>query len=74
MIEHDGLIRSLGPVGQECGGGDEGKYRFLQGAVEADIPAARVFPVPGHFVALIERGREAESIEGALSKRRRGPP
>lgn len=66
VIEHEGFIRSLGVVGHECGGGDEGKYRLLQGAVEADIPAARTLPVPGRFVTLIERGSEVASIEGAI--------
>ena len=67
VIEHDGLIRWLGVVGHECGGGDEGKYRLLQGAVEADIPAARILPVPKRFVTFVEGGRELESVEGAIS-------
>jgi hypothetical protein len=67
VIEHDGLVRSLGVVGHECGGGDEGKYRLLQGAVEEDIPAARIFPVPKRFVTFVEGGRELESVEGSIS-------
>lgn len=67
LISHDGLVRSLGAVAHEFGGSDEAKLRMLQAAVEEDISAAQVFPVPIRFMTIVERRGEVDSIEGAIS-------
>lgn len=40
---------------------------MLQEAVEEDISAAQVLPVPIRFVTVVERRGEVNSIEGAIS-------
>ena len=67
LISDDGLVRSLGAVAHELGGSDESKLRTLQAAVEEDIPAAQMFPVPTRFVTVVDRGGAINSIEGAIS-------